>query len=124
MTTSESPSSRPACSGTRLLLGPALITLAVTLIRLGLELAQAPAWLASRAAGGGGALLGVAWLPLFFGPWFAARLRRPGESTWSLAKRLAGTLVLYGWTARIPVVAVTFLAVAMGWDTHFNKFGP
>jgi hypothetical protein len=124
MTAPESPESRPACSLRRLVLGPALVTLGVTSIRLGLELAHAPDWLASRKAGGGGALLGIAWLPIFVGPWFASRLRRPGDTTWTATKRLVKTLVVYGWSARLPVIAVTFLAVAMGWETHFNNFGP
>ena len=107
----------------RLVSGPALLTLAVTLLRLILEGVQAPDWLASRKAGGGGALIGIAWLPLVFGPFFVARLRAPGVATWPLVKRLLKVLVIYGWASRLPVVIVTFLAVAFGWDTHFNKFG-
>ena len=118
------PAFRPACSLGRLVLGPALLTLAVTLLRLILEGVRAPAWLASREAGGQGALIGIAWLPLLFGPWFAARLRRPGDSSWALLKRLLKTLVVYGWSARAPVVVITFFALGFGWDTHFNKFGP
>lgn len=34
------------------------------------------------------------------------------------------TLALYGWSARIPVVLITFVAIALGWETHFNNFGP
>jgi len=124
MTSLESSGTGPACSIRRLVLGPALITLAVTLLRLLLEGARAPAWLANRNAGGAGALIGISWLPILFGPWFAARLRVQGGSTWSLTKRLLKALVVYGWSARVPVVLITLLALGLGWDTHFNKFGP
>ena len=122
MTSSESAPMRSGCVF-RLVAGPALLTLAVTLARLVLEGLRAPDWLASRDAGGRGALIGIAWLPLLFGPFFVARLRQPGERTWPLLKRLLKVLVLYGWSARLPVVIITFLAVAFGWDTHFSKFG-
>jgi hypothetical protein len=108
----------------RMVLGAALITLSVTLLRLFLELGKAPAWLANRNAGGAGALVGIAWLPVFFGPYFAHRLRTGTETTWTLLKRLLKTLALYGWSARIPVVLIAFLAMAFGWETHYNNFGP
>ncbi len=54
---------------------PAAIALAVTLARLALDLSEAPAWLANSALGGIGAILGITWLPLLFGPWFARKLR-------------------------------------------------
>jgi hypothetical protein len=108
----------------RMVLGAALITLSVTLLRLFLELGKAPAWLANRDAGGTGALVGIAWLPLFFGPYFTHRLRTGAETTWTLLKRVLKKLALYGWSAHIPVVVITFLAIAFGWDTHFNNFGP
>ena len=119
----ESAGTRAAPCVRRMVLGAALITLAVTALRLVLELAGAPGWLASRNAGGGGAAVGIAWLPLIFGPWFLHRLRTGTESTWALMKRLLKVLVVYGWSARIPVVLVTFLALAFGWETHFNHFG-
>ena len=108
----------------RRVLGPALLTLAVTMLRLILEGVKAPDWLANREAGGRGALIGITWLPLIFGPWFVARLRTGVETTWALVKRLLKTLVVYGWASRVPVVIVAMLALAFGWDTHFNKFGP
>jgi len=51
----------------------------------------------------------------------------PGPSSCEVAallKRLLKKLALYGWSARIPVVVITFLAIAFGWETHFNNFGP
>ena len=123
MTTGEAAGTKTACIG-RLVLGPALITLAMTLLRFVLEGVAAPDWLASKKAGGNFAVIGIFWLPLVFGPWFVSRLRTPGMATWPLLKRLTKVLVVYGWAARIPVVAITLLALAFGWDTHFNKFGP
>jgi hypothetical protein len=107
-----------------MVLGAASLTLAVTLLRLMLELGKAPAWLAKRDAGGAGALIGIAWLPFVFGPYFAHRLRTGAETTWALLKRLLKTLVVYGWSAHVPVVIITLLALGFGWDTHYNKFGP
>ena len=96
----------------------------MTLLRLILEAVKAPSWLANREAGGAGALVGISWLPLVFGPWFTARIRARSQTTWALLKRLLQVLVVYGWASRIPVVVVTLLALGFGWDTHFNNFGP
>lgn len=55
---------------------PALISLAITLIRLAGELlGWAPRWF-STAPGGGAALLGITWLVPVFGAWFGWRLAR------------------------------------------------
>lgn len=42
-------------------------------------------------------------------------------ATWP---RLAATLFTYGLLARVPVVAITWLCLEKGWDTHYVKFGP
>ena len=34
------------------------------------------------------------------------------------------TLLAYGVAARVPVVLITYLALAMNWGTHFERFGP
>jgi len=39
-------------------------------------------------------------------------------------RRLAVTLLVYGFVARATVVAFTWLAKHNGWDTHYTKFGP
>lgn len=101
---------------------PTLATLAVTLVRLSLELVGAPAWLASNAPGGAGALLGIAWLPLLFGPLFALRWRPHVAGTKALLKKLAKTLLVYGLLARIPVVLLTIPALLGNWGTHYEKF--
>lgn len=123
METVDSAATRSAPCVRTLVIGAASITLAVLLLRLWLELAKAPAWLAGRKAGGGFALIGIDWLPLVFGPVFLHRLRTGAESTWALLKRLVKVLVVYGWSAHVPVVIVTMLALYFGWDTHFNQFG-
>ena len=46
---------------------PALLTLAITIVRLVGELKHWPAPWFSNAAGGGGALVGISWLPILFG---------------------------------------------------------
>lgn len=38
--------------------------------------------------------------------------------------RLSVTLLVYALLARIPVIVVTFLAVANDWDTHYAKLAP
>ena len=105
-----------------LVLVPALITLGVTLLRLVAEVIGAPPWLASNAAGGRGALLGIVWLPLVFGPWFALRIRPHVAGTKALVARLCKTLLVYGLAARAPVWLLTIPAVLGGWDTHYDKF--
>ena len=39
-------------------------------------------------------------------------------------RRLAIALLLYGLLARLMVVAIALLCKALGWDTHYTKFGP
>jgi hypothetical protein len=63
----------------RLILVPALITLAVTLLRLTGELLHWSPKLFNAEAGGGGALVGIAWLVPVFGVYFAVKLVRAGE---------------------------------------------
>jgi len=37
---------------------------------------------------------------------------------------LARTLLAYGYAARIPVVIVMFIAIALNWKTHYSAFPP
>jgi hypothetical protein len=57
---------------------PAVITFAITMIRLGGELLNWSPALFNRQAGGGGALVGISWLPPVFGVLFAIQLVRLG----------------------------------------------
>jgi len=63
----------------RLILMPALITLAITLLRLAGELLGWSPRLFNRAAGGGGAIVGIVWLVPVLGVYFAVRLAREGQ---------------------------------------------
>jgi hypothetical protein len=88
--------SRP--STRELVLVPAIITLAVTALRLVGELQQWSPKLFSRAGGGGGAIVGISWLPLVFGVYFALRLARTGAGPASKGKAVglafAGLVVM------------------------------
>jgi hypothetical protein len=64
---------------TKLILVPAVITLLVTFLRLAGELKHWPAPWFNTAAGGGGAIVGIAWLPIIFGPYFAMKLAGAGN---------------------------------------------
>ena len=101
---------------------PALITLAVTVTRLLLELAGAPGWVASSSPGGAAALLGIVWLPLVFGPYFALKLRPHFAGRKAFWLRLWKTLMAYGLMARLPVALITIGAVLGDWGTHYEKF--
>jgi hypothetical protein len=39
-------------------------------------------------------------------------------------RRVAVALLVYGVLARVPVIAVTWLAIDRGWDTHYTKLAP
>jgi hypothetical protein len=64
---------------TQLILIPSVITLAVTLLRLVGELQNWPSVLFNREAGGGGSIIGITWLALVFGAYFAVKLARAGD---------------------------------------------
>jgi len=63
----------------RLILAPALISLAITLIRLIGELQHWSEWWFSPKAGGGGSPIGVSWLVPIFGIYFGLKLARAGD---------------------------------------------
>lgn len=111
-------------SVTRLIVGPALITLAVTILRLAGELKHWPAPWFSNAAGGGGALVGISWLPIIFGPYFALKLADAGDAPGSQGKVLGfglaglavfilgGALFAFGVT-RLPILSLLALLVML-----------
>jgi len=84
----------------RLITIPALITLGITILRLLGELQHWPRPFFDVTAGGGGALIGISWLPIIFGPYFAVKLVMDGESPRSLGKAAGfgflGLLVAFG----------------------------
>jgi len=67
---------------------PSLITLAITILRLVGELEGWPKPWFSPAAGGGAAIVGISWLPIIFGPYFALKLAGAGERPASLGKAM------------------------------------
>lgn len=72
----------------RLILVPAAITLAVTLLRLVGELQHWSPLFFNASAGGGLAIVGISWLPLVFGPYFALKLSGAGEGPGSSGKAI------------------------------------
>jgi hypothetical protein len=100
---------------------PAVITLAVTLLRLVGEFMNLPAWLANKEAGGPGALIGIAWLAPIFGAYFGIKLADAPGKLW---KNLLKTLFAYGLAARIPVIAIMAFAIFGNWGTHYDAFPP
>ena len=83
----------------RLIMVPALIALAVTIVRLVGELAGGSSALFNREAGGGGALVGIVWLVPIFGVYFAIKLVRQGfgpESAGKVIGLAVGGLVIAG----------------------------
>jgi hypothetical protein len=76
----------------RLILIPAVITLAITLLRLYGELHHWSPLFFNREAGGGLAIVGISWLPIFFGPYFASKLAGPA-SGYSAGKSIGFALL-------------------------------
>lgn len=75
-----------------LILVPAIITLAITILRLVGELQGWSPLFFNKSAGGGGAIIGISWLPIIFGPYFASKLASAGEgpSSWGKAIGASG----------------------------------
>jgi hypothetical protein len=96
---------------------PALITLAITILRLVGELEHWPKPWFSTAAGGGGAIIGISWLPIIFGPYFALKLASAGEGSSSIGKAIGFAVlglvvfVLAGLLAKASFAHHPFLAL-------------
>jgi hypothetical protein len=83
---------------TRLIAIPTVITLAVTILRVVGELKHWPSPWFNTAPGGGGALVGISWLPIIFGPYFALKLAGAGEGAASMGKAIGfalGSLLVF-----------------------------
>jgi hypothetical protein len=89
----------------QLVLVPSLLTLGVTLLRLFGELQGWSPSLFSRAAGGGGSLIGIVWLIFVFGIYFALRLARAGEEPPSLGRAFAWPLLGFAINTVLFVLA-------------------
>ena len=105
----------------KLITVPAIITAVVTIVRLLAEFGNLPSWLASKEAGGGGAVIGITWLAPIFAVYFATKLVGASGTFW---KNLAKTLFYYGLAARIPVIIIMGLAIFGNWGTHYDAFPP
>jgi hypothetical protein len=99
---------------------PALITLAITLVRLFGELQHWSETYFSPAAGGGGALVGISWLIPVFGVVFALRLRKQGTGPESAGKAIGLPLLAFALTVAAGVgggkllpMQASFLVVAV-----------
>jgi hypothetical protein len=79
-------------STVQLILVPSLITLVITVVRLEGELHHWGSPWFSSSAGGGGAIVGISWLPIIFGPYFALKLAGYGEGTSSYGKAFGMTI--------------------------------
>jgi hypothetical protein len=101
-----------------LILVPAAITLAVTLLRLAGELQGWSPVLFSREPGGGGSLVGIAWLVPVFGAWFGWRLVRSGDRPGSLGRALGLTVLAL---ALMP--ATGFAAAKLGMSQSLATLG-
>ncbi len=138
-------------SVSKLVLMPALITLAVTVLRLVGELNHWNPSLFNRGAGGGGALIGERAAPaigynllsvavmvagifvFFFG---VQRAMRPmiwvgfaivGASLWVMRRAWPTywkVMMAYALWARVPVIVVMFLAIQGNWGTHYDVAPP
>ena len=101
-----------------LALVPALITLAITLLRLFGELLNWAPALFSKQAGGGGALIGISWLVPVFGFYFAWQLMKANEMPASAGRvfgfsflGLATFAVLFGAAFQLMKTSPMFLYV-------------
>jgi hypothetical protein len=96
----------------KLVLVPGLVTLAVTVLRLVGELNNWSPSLFNRAAGGGGALIGISWIALVFAVYFAVRLQSMG-----FGPPGTGTAIGYALAAVAVMIAGGF---AFGFGVRSN----
>ncbi len=116
-----------------LILWPAVISLAVTLLRLYGELQHwAKPWF-NNAAGGGGAVIGISWLPFIFGPYFAMRLSKAGLRPSGNLKTIligfvgivmvmGGAIVGFSPPIGLGKFVAGLLAMAVGTALQFNPW--
>ena len=103
-------SSNSKLSITRLILIPVVITLLITFLRLEGELHHWSKILFNPVPGGGGAIVGISWLPIIFGPYFAMKLAGRGYEPTSFGKSIGyavlGVVILIagGFVGFAPVI--------------------
>jgi len=106
---------------TKTIAGPLVISIVITALRLAGELLGWSGDWFSKATGGivpsGWTwLVGITWLPVLFGPWFARALQREGEEPPSSLKVLGLAL------AGVAFVLVGLRALAPALSLHFPHF--
>jgi hypothetical protein len=92
----------------QLILVPAIISLAVTFLRLVGELQNWSPLLFNASAGGGGALVGISWLVPIFGIYFAWKLAKSGNTPAS-----AGKVIGFAILAIVAVMGISFGVTSM-----------
>ncbi|KAA0225785.1 hypothetical protein EDS67_21255 [candidate division KSB1 bacterium] len=93
-----------------LILVPALITLAITLLRLTGELMNWAPVLFNKQAGGGGALVGISWLIPIFGFYFARKLLKANDHPAGMGRLFGFSLLALAVSAALFAVSIKFLA--------------
>jgi hypothetical protein len=93
----------------QLILVPAVITLAVTLLRLVGELQGWSPRFFSKAAGGGGAIVGISWLVVIFGAWFGWKLAKAGHGPGAVGRALGLAILAFAL-----MIVLGFGAAALG----------
>ena len=91
---------------------PALVTLGITILRLVGEVEHWPAPWFNTAPGGGAAVVGISWLPIIFGPYFAVKLAGTGDHPVSNGKAIG--LALAGLAVMILGGFVVFAGITRG----------
>ena len=96
----------------RLILVPSVITLLITLLRITGELRHWSPTFFNSSPGGGGALVGITWLVLVFGVYFALKLASDGNGPASVGRSIGmavlGLVVMAfgGFIAAAPQVNI------------------
>jgi hypothetical protein len=97
---------------TRLILVPSIITLGITLLRITGELQRWSTTLFNPSPGGGGAIVGITWLVMVFGVYFALKLASDGHGPASTGRSIGMAalglvlMVLGGFIAAAPQVNI------------------
>ena len=98
----------------RLILVPALLTLAVTAARLAGELGHGPRRFFNSEPGGPWAIVGIIWLAPIFGVYFALKLAARGQGPKSL-----GRAVGFAFLGVAVVFALSFVGSVLRLQQHF-----
>ncbi len=98
-----------------LILVPAIITLAITILRLIGELQGWSPLFFNKSAGGGQAIVGISWLPFIFGPYFARKLAAAGEGPSSWGKAIGASV------AALVVFVLGIIVFFTGFIKHMNS---